>query len=105
MKARNGKNTKSEPLLNTVAESIGAALGTIAAKADAAQKALTHNSVVRSAELGAKKFTRKTKIAARKVASRASRAATSAKRSKVAKAGRRGLRRAASAVKRVARRK
>lgn len=92
MRARNGKGRKGEPLLNSVAESIGAALGTIAAKAGAAQKALTHNSVVRSAEREAKKLTRKTKRAARKTAGRASRAAASVKRNK------------AAAVKRAARR-
>jgi hypothetical protein len=99
MKARNGKNTKSEPLLNTVAESIGAALGTIAAKADAAQKALTHSNVVRSAEREVKKLARKTKRAARKTVRRSTRAVAKVKRSKVAKAGRR----AASAVKRARR--
>jgi len=50
MKARNRRRTNNGALLNTVAESIGAALGTIAAKADAAQKALTHSGVVRGVE-------------------------------------------------------
>ncbi len=95
MKARNGKRTKDGALLNSVAESIGAALGTIAAKAGAAQKALTHNRVVRGVEREAKKLARKS----------TSRAATNVKRSKAAKAARRGLRHATSAVKRVARRR
>jgi hypothetical protein len=40
MKARRGKHSKGEGLLISVAESIGSTLGTIAAKADAAQKAI-----------------------------------------------------------------
>jgi hypothetical protein len=88
-----------------VAESIGAALGTIAAKADAAQKALTHSSVVRGVEKGTKKLVGKSKRAAKKTARSASAAATRPKRSKVAKAGRRGLRRATATVKRAARRR
>jgi hypothetical protein len=102
MKARNGKSTKDGALLTSVAESIGSALGTFAAKAGAAQRALTHNSVVRGAEREAKKLARKSKRSARKTVSRA---AASLKSSKVAKAGRRGLRRATATVKRAARRR
>ena len=40
MKARTGRHTKDEALLISMAESIGSTLGSIAAKADAAQKAL-----------------------------------------------------------------
>src|SRR5580692_1488765 len=99
MKARNGKRTKDEALLTSVAESIGSALGTIAAKAGAAQKAFTRSSVVRGAEREAKKLARKGKRSARKT----SRAAANLKRSKVAKAARRGVRRVTSSVKRAAR--
>ena len=105
MKKRNGKHTKGAPLLNTVAESIGAALGTIAAKADAAQKALTHSSVVRGVEKGTKKLVGKGKKAARKTTRRAAAAATKLKRRKAAKAVRRSLRRAAATVRRAARRR
>jgi hypothetical protein len=99
MKKRNGRRTKNGALLNSVAESIGSALGTIAAKADAAHKALTHNSMVRGVEREAKKVRRKGKRTARKATNRA---AGTLKRSKAAKATRRGLRRAASSVKRAA---
>ncbi len=102
MKARNGKRTKDGALLTSVAESIGSALGTIAAKAGAAQKAFTHSSVVRGAEREAKKLARKSKRSARKTTSRA---AANLKRSKLAKAARRGVRRATSSVKRAARRR
>jgi hypothetical protein len=94
MRARNRKRTNDGALLNSVAESIGAALGTIAAKANAAQKALTHSSVVRGIEREAKKFAQKGKSSARKTTRRAGAAAARLKRSKVAKAGRRRFRRA-----------
>jgi hypothetical protein len=99
MKEPNGRRTKNGALLNSVAESIGSALGTIAAKADAAQKALTHNSLVRGVEREAKKVARKGKRTARKVKNRGAR---TLKRSKAAKATRRELRRATSSVKRAA---
>jgi hypothetical protein len=99
MKKRNGRGTKNGALLNSVAESIGSALGTLAAKADAAQKALTHSSVVRGVEREAKKVARKRKSTARRVKNRAAR---TLKRSKAAKATRRELRRAASSAKRAA---
>jgi hypothetical protein len=99
MKKNNGRHTKNGALLNSVAESIGSALGTIAAKADAAQKALTHSSVVRGVEREAKKVVRKGKRTARKVKNRA---AGTLKRSKAAKATRREMRHAASSVKRAA---
>jgi len=101
MKARKGKRTKDATLLYSVAETIGSALGTIAAKAGAAQKALSQNSAVRSVEREAKKFARKSKRSVRKVSSAA---AANLKRSKAAKAPRRGLHRATSSVKRAARR-
>ncbi len=98
MKARRGRHSK-DTALNNVAESIGTALGTIVAKANAAQKVLTRSSVVRGVERGAKKVVRKSKRAARKTRNAA---AASLKRSKLAKARRRGVRRATSSVKRAA---
>jgi hypothetical protein len=99
MKARNGKRIKNGAMLNSIAESIGSALGTIAAKADAAQRVLTRSSLLRGAEREAKKVARKGKRAARKTTNRAARTLA---RSKSAKAVRRGLRRTASSVKRAA---
>lgn len=79
--------TNDGALLSNVAKSIGAALGTIAAKANAAQKSLTQSSMVRRVEREAKRFVRKRKRSARK-----SRNAVGAKlrRSKLARAGRPG---------------
>jgi hypothetical protein len=96
MKARHGKGTKNGDILTSVAESIGSALGTIAAKAGAAQRVLTPSRVLRAAERQAQKVARKGKSAARKTTNRAARTLT---RSKAAKAAHRGLRRA-RAVKR-----
>jgi len=98
MKARRGRQSK-DTALNNVAESIGTALGTIVAKANAAQKALTRSSVVRRVEGETKKVVRKSKRAARKTTNRAAR---TLKSSKAAKTTRPGLRRAASSIKRVA---
>jgi hypothetical protein len=99
MKTRTHKYDKDGALLSNVAESIGAALGTIAAKANAAQKALTQSSVVHGVEREAKKFVRKGKRSARKSGNAV---AAKSRRSKLAKAGRRGARSAASSVKRAA---
>lgn len=101
MKARNGKRTKNGALLKSVAESIGSALGTIAAKANAAQRVLTHSSAVHIVEREAKKLGRKSKRTAGKATNRA---AATLKRSKAVKATRRGLPRITSSVKRAARR-
>jgi hypothetical protein len=102
MKTRTHKYHKDGALLSNVAESIGAALGTIAAKANAAKKALTQSSVFHSVEREAKKFVRKGKRSARKSGNAV---AAKLRRSTLAKAGRRGARRAASSVKRAARRR
>jgi hypothetical protein len=102
MKTPTHKYNKNGALLSNVAESIGAALGTIAAKANAAQKALTQSSVVHSVEREAKKFVRKGKRSAGKSGNAV---AAKVRRSRPAKAGRRGARRAASSVKRAARRR
>src|SRR5580693_8890761 len=100
MKAHARKHTKDTALLTTVAESIGSALGTIAAKANAAQKALSRSSAVHVVEREGKRLARRSKRAVRKTTKAA---AVSLKGSKVAKATRRGLRRASSSVKRATR--
>jgi hypothetical protein len=101
MKAHARKHTKDTALLTTVAESIGSALGTIAAKANAAQKVISRSSAVHVVEREGKRLARKSKAVARKT----SKAAANLKRSKAAKAARRGLRRASSSIKRAARRR
>jgi hypothetical protein len=100
MKARTSKRSKDETLLISMAESIGSTLGTIASKANAAQKALTHSSVARNLKRERKIITRKGKTAVRKTAN----AARNLKTSKVARATRRGLRRLTTSAERAARR-
>jgi hypothetical protein len=102
MKARTRSRAKDAALLTSLAESIGSALGTIAAKANAAQKALSRTSAVHVVEREAKRLGRRTKRAVRKTRKTA---AVSLKRSKVAKATARGLRRASSSARRAIRRK
>jgi hypothetical protein len=98
MKAR--RHTKDEALLISMAESIGSTLGSIAAKADAAQKALSSSHIAETLQREGKKLVRKSKTVARRTRTRV---AANVRRSKVAKATRRGVRRAASSAKRVAR--
>jgi len=102
MKAHRRSHTKDAALLTSFAESIGSALGTIAAKANAAQKALSRSSAVHVVEREGKRLARRSKRAVRKTTKAA---AASLKKSKVAKAARRGLRRASSSVKRATRRR
>ena len=102
MKAHTRSHAKDAALLTSLAESIGSALGTIAAKANAAQKALSRSSAVHVVEREGKRLAQRSKRAARKTRNAA---AASLKRSKAAKAARRGLRRASSSVKRAARRR
>jgi hypothetical protein len=101
MKARTRSRAKDAALLTSLAKSIGSALGTIAAKANAAQKALSRSSAVHVVEREGKRLARRSKRAVRKTTKAA---AVSLKGSKVAKATRRGLRRASSSVKRATRR-
>ena len=101
MKARTGKRTKDEAVLISVAESIGSTLGTIAAKADAAQKALTRSSAAHIVERKGKKLLRNSKGVARKTKNVAAR---NLKISRLARATGRGLRRATSSARRAARR-
>jgi hypothetical protein len=79
------KSSKDQALLISVAESIGSTLGAIAAKADAAQKAITGSSIVSDVKRETKKLVRKSKRAAVAVKG-------SAKRSKPARAVRRAVR-------------
>jgi hypothetical protein len=101
MKGRKGKRPKDEALLISVAESIGSTLGTIAAKANAAQKALTGRRVLHAVKRERKKLMRKSKRIARK---NRNAVAANLKRSKPASAPRRSLRLATSSAKRAARR-
>jgi hypothetical protein len=101
MKARRGKHSKDEGLLISVAESIGSTLGTIVAKADATQKAITGSSIAHAAEREGRKLVSKSKSLARKTRSTAARNLRS---SKLAWATRRGLRSASSSAKRAVRR-
>jgi len=81
-----------------VAESIGSALGMIAAKANAAQKVLSRSSATNVVKREGRRLARKTKKTA-------SAAATSVRRSKAAKVARRGVRVATASAKRAARRR
>ena len=102
MKAHARRHTKDAALLTSLAESIGSALGTIAAKANAAQKVLTRSSAAHIVEREGKRLARRTKTVVKRTRKAA---AASLKRSKVAKATRRGLRRATSPTKRASRRR
>ena len=101
MKARTGRPTKDEALLISMAESIGSTLGSIAAKADAAQKALSPSHIAKTVQREGRKLVRKSKTVARRTRNKA---AANLRTSKVAKATRRGVRHASSSAKRVARR-
>jgi hypothetical protein len=91
--SRTHKSPKDQALLISVAESIGSTLGAIAAKADAAQKALTGSDVVGAVKRETNKLVRKGHRAA-------GRAKKSVKRSKPASAARRTIRKAAKRVSR-----
>ncbi len=86
------KSSKNDPILISLAESIGSTLGTLAAKADAAQRALTGGRVTTKVKREGKKLVRKSKKIARNL-----------KTTKLARSARRSLRRAPA--KRVARRR
>ena len=66
MKARTSKRNKDSALLISVAESIGSTLGTLAAKANAAQKAITRSRAAHSVKREAKKLVHKSKSVTRK---------------------------------------
>lgn len=101
MKARKHRHAKDGALLLSVAESIGSALGTIAAKANAAQRVWTRSDAAHTVERKVKKLARKSKRVARKTTTAA---VARLKRNKVAKAARRRLRRPVSSIKRAGRR-
>jgi hypothetical protein len=84
------KSSKDQALLISVAESIGSTLGAIAAKADAAQKAITGSNIVSDVKRETKKLVGKSK--------RAVAAKGSAKRSKPARAVRRAVRKTTKRV-------
>ena len=101
MKARTRRRTKDEALLISMAESIGSTLGSIAAKADAAQKALNPSHIAETVQREGRKLVRKSKTVARRASNKA---AANLRTNKVTKAARRGARKAASSAKRAARR-
>jgi hypothetical protein len=113
MASRSHKPAKTESLLVNLAESIGSTLGTLAAKADAAQKVLAESEIVSSIEREGKNLVRRTKAvasaakgkASRKVARTKSAATRTSRRlkgnaSRKAKSSRTALRRAVKGVKR-----
>jgi|SRR5271168_375516 len=101
MKTHRAKRTRGKAVLNTVAESIGSALGTLAAKAHAAKRALTHSSAVHSVERKTKKLMANGKNAARKTRHNL---AAKLNRSKLAKATRNRLLHGISSAERAGRR-
>jgi hypothetical protein len=97
MKTSRTHKSKDQAILISVAESIGSALGAIAAKADAAagaaKEVLSGHNVTGSAKREGKKVIRKARRAARS-------AKNGAKKSKVARTARRTIGRAKRAVNR-----
>jgi RNA processing factor Prp31 len=89
--SRTHKSPKNQALLISVAESIGSTLGAIAAKADAAQRAITGSDVVADVK-------RKTTKIVRKGNRAAARAKKSVKKSTPARAARRTIRKASKRV-------
>jgi hypothetical protein len=96
--SRTHKSPKDQALLISVAESIGSTLGTIAAKADAAQRAISGTDVIGTVKSEAEKVLRKSKRAV-------GRAKRSVKRAKPARAAGRTFRRAKRATSKGARAK
>jgi hypothetical protein len=97
MKARTGRHTKDEALLISMAESIGSTLGSIAAKADAAQKALSASHIAETVQRERKRLVRKSKTVARRTRNKA---AANLRARQVAKAERRGRTRSRTAARR-----
>jgi hypothetical protein len=97
MKARTSRHTKDKALLISMAESIGSTLGSIAAKADAAQKALSPSHIADTVQREGRKLVRKSKAVARRTRNKAS---ANRRTSKVAKAARRGARRVRTTARR-----
>ena len=101
---RTHKSSKHNPILISLAESIGSTLGSLAAKADAAQKALSRAEVTTKLESEGKKLVRKGKKFAHHLnKTKLARAARrSLRRAPVKRAVRKVVRKAATARKRVA---
>jgi hypothetical protein len=97
MKARRGRHTKDEALLISMAESIGSTLGSIAAKADVAQKALSPSHIAKTVQRERKKLVRKSETAARRSRNKA---VANLRTRKVAKTARRGRTRSRAAARR-----
>jgi hypothetical protein len=97
MKARTGRHTKDKALLISMAESIGSTLGSIAAKADATQKALSPSHIAETIQREGKNLVRKSKSVARRTSNKA---AANLRTRKVAKAARRGGTRSRAAARR-----
>jgi hypothetical protein len=87
MKSSRTPKSKDQPLLISVAESIGSTLGAIAAKADAAKEALSGSPAATSVKRKSKKIVRK-----------GQRATANLKRTKPVRAARRTLRKATKRV-------
>jgi hypothetical protein len=87
MKSSRTHKSKDQPLLISVAESIGSTLGAIAAKADAAKEALSGSPAATSVKRKSKKIVRK-----------GQRATANLKRTKPVRAARRALRKATKRV-------
>jgi hypothetical protein len=87
MKSSRTHKSKDQPLLISVAESIGSTLGAIAAKADAAKEALSGSPAATSVKRKSKKIVRK-----------GQRATANLKRTKPVRAARRTLRKATKRV-------
>jgi hypothetical protein len=110
MSSSQDKPEEKSPL-TSMAESIGGTLGAIAAKASAVPDAISHSSLLRTAEREGKKLVRKSKTAARKFTQNVSKRAKSRKSAQTTrhssqKANKRAKRvvRRASSKKRVERR-
>lgn len=69
MKARTSKRRKDSALLISVAKSLGSTLGTLAAKANAAQKAVTRSPAAHSVKRQSRKLRRASKSVARRTRS------------------------------------
>jgi hypothetical protein len=96
--SRTHKTPKEQALLVSVAESIGSTLGTIAAKAGAAQRAISDTDVIGTVKSEAEKVLRKSKRAV-------GQAKRSVKRAKPARPAGRTVRRAKRATSKGARAK
>jgi hypothetical protein len=101
MASRSHKHAKTESLLVNLAESIGSTLGTVAAKADAARKALAKSNIISSIERDGKDLVRRTKAVAGAAKRKASRKAAGTK--SAATRATKGLKRNASRKTKAAR--